>query len=40
MLVIPPVSAANAALRLAGVEQYVHTVPTLDDALASVSDPD
>jgi hypothetical protein len=25
---------------LAGVEQYVHTVPTLDDALASVSDPD
>lgn len=40
VLVIPPVSAANAALRLAGVEQYVHTVPTLDDALASVSDPD
>ena len=33
VLVIPAESAANAALRLAGVEQHIHTSPTLEEAL-------
>lgn len=37
VLVIPPDSAANAALRLAGVEHHIRTKPTLDEALAEVS---
>ncbi len=40
VLVIPSMSAANAALRLAGVEHHVDTAPTLDELLASVSDGD
>jgi anti-anti-sigma factor len=38
VLVIPPVSAANAALRLAGVEQHIKTAPDLDGALSILSD--
>jgi len=38
VLVIPPASAANAALRLAGVEQHIHTSETLDEALAGLDD--
>ena len=36
VLVIPPVSAANAALRLAGVEHHINTAPGLDEALLSL----
>jgi anti-sigma B factor antagonist len=39
-LVIPPDSAANAALRLAGVEHHIQTVQTLDEALASLPAPE
>lgn len=38
VLVIPSASAANAALRLAGVEHHIRTAPTVDEALASLSD--
>ncbi len=38
-LVIPPGSAANAALRLAGVENRIRTTPTLDEALDALTDP-
>lgn len=37
VLVIPPASAAKAALRLAGVEHHVQTAPSLDEAVASLS---
>jgi anti-anti-sigma factor len=36
VLVIPPVSAANAALRLAGVEHHIKTAPGLEEALSSL----
>ncbi len=36
VLVIPPVSAANAALRLAGVEQHIKTAPGLEEAVSSL----
>jgi stage II sporulation protein AA (anti-sigma F factor antagonist) len=38
VLVIPPQSAANAALRLAGVEHHITTRPTLEEALGSVKE--
>ncbi len=34
-LVVPPTSAATAALRLAGVEHHVATLPSLEAALSS-----
>lgn len=40
VLVIPPASAAKAALRLAGVEAHVRTAATLDEALSSISQAD
>jgi anti-anti-sigma factor len=40
VLVIPPASAARAALRLAGVEHHVRTTQSLDEALASLSEPE
>jgi anti-anti-sigma factor len=36
VLVIPPVSAANAALRLAGVEHHIKTAPDLEEAVSSL----
>ena len=38
VLVIPPVSAANAAVRLAGVQQHIKTAPGLDEALVSAQE--
>lgn len=40
VLVIPPVSAANAALRLAGVEHHITTAPTCEEALAGLQSSD
>lgn len=40
VLVIPEQSAANAALRLAGVEHHIDTRPTLGEALDGVSEQD
>jgi anti-sigma B factor antagonist len=40
VLVIPPVSAANAALRLAGVEEHMRTAPSLEEALSSLPSSD
>jgi anti-anti-sigma factor len=36
VLVIPPASAAGAALRLAGVEHHIKTAPALEAALSSL----
>ena len=36
VLVIPPGSAANAALRLAGVERHITTRATLEEALSGL----
>jgi anti-anti-sigma factor len=36
VLVIPPVSAASAALRLAGVEHHIKTAPGLEEALSTL----
>lgn len=38
VLVIPPQSAANAALRLAGVEHHIKTRSTLEEAVESVAE--
>jgi stage II sporulation protein AA (anti-sigma F factor antagonist) len=40
VLVIPPVSAANAALRLAGVENHIQTAGTPEEALARLDSSD